>query len=117
MPSGREGRLERRHIAPERVGPDADVVLPPRNDHVIAAGPPQEVERAAQRAARMLAIQVGPEEADKRIASTEAAGRREGEVGKEGEALGLLQDGTDFRARRITKVEGTQEPQFEQSAS
>ena len=117
MPSHCDGGLEGSDIAPERIGPDTDVVLPPRDDHVIATGASQEVQRAAQGATRMLAIEVGPEEADQGVPATEATGGCEGEVGEKGETLGLLQDGADFRARRITKIEGTQEPQLEQSAS
>ena len=49
----------------------------------------QVVQRLAKRAAGLFLVEIGPEEAEKDVTPLNPAWRREGEIGEEGEPLGL----------------------------
>jgi hypothetical protein len=110
-PAGDEGLLEYPGVAPERGGIEPDVFVTPAN-HDRAEAAPEKVQALAERVAALLQIELGPEQAQQRVASMEAVRRGGGEVGEEGETLGLghHRPGPVIGAVRAANINGAKGP-------
>src|SRR5690348_1856141 len=82
LEAGDVGRPAR--AQPELFGAAAD-------DRVLADDRPESVDRFPERRARVLLIELRPEERDQAVASMESEGLCGGEVGEQRKALGLDQ--------------------------
>ena len=69
----------------------------------------------AEGQARVLLIELRPEERQERFALLGDLG--EGEVGEKRQALGLRQDPTDLDPRLIAKIQGSQDSQLDHSTT
>ena len=80
--------LEGRGVTPQqrRIEPDV-LVTPPDDDRTQPLA--KEVERLSQGVAALGQVQLGPEQTQQGVAAVEAEGTGGGEVGEEGEPLGL----------------------------
>ena len=83
-----ERLLEGRRVAPEQRGIEADVFVAPP-DHHRAQAAAEEMQALAQGVAALVQVELGPEQAEQGVAAVEAVGGGGGEVGQEGESLGL----------------------------
>ena len=75
-------------------------------DHDLGADlRPQEVERAAERGARVLLVELRPEQGEQRVAAVKPPWRGHGEVGQQPEPLRLLEDRAQLAAVRVPEVQ------------
>jgi hypothetical protein len=66
------------------------------------------VQRLPQRQARMLGIELWPEQRQQTVATAEAAGCGEGEVDEEREPLGLRQQGAQLAVCVVAQIDPTE---------
>src|SRR2546422_7068683 len=64
---------------------DTDFLIATAREHVGAEALSQTVERLAQRGARVLLVELWPEQSEQRVSAVEAGGRRSGGGRQEGE--------------------------------
>ena len=83
-----ERLLEGRGVTPEQRRIEPDVLVTPANDDRTQPLA-KEVKRLSQGVAALGQVQLGPEQAQQGVAAMEAEGTGSGEVGEEGEPLGL----------------------------
>lgn len=112
-PAALQRRLEGARVAPEPPRFHADQLGTARDDGVAAERPAQDVERLAERAARVCGIELGPEEGDQRVAAVEAAWAGEGEVGQECHAFRLAQQVARLRAGGAAQVDRAQRAELD----
>jgi hypothetical protein len=104
---------ERNRVTPEGLPGDSDLFFAAPDQRRFAGRAAEEVERAPECAPGMLGIELGPEECEQGVAPQVAAWSRDGEVGEEGESLGLLHHGAELAASGDPQIDGTQRPQLE----
>lgn len=90
--SGGDGIAEHPDVAGEQGGVDRHGVVAASDDHALAQGVAQVVERVAERAAGGELVQVRPEHRGQRVATVVAVALAECQVGEQGEALGLREE-------------------------
>ena len=94
----------------------ADLLVAPAGDGLGAERAPKKVERAAERGPGVSLVEVGPEEGQQPVAAVVAAGRIGGEVGEQGEPLGLLEHSPDLPPVGGPKVQDAQRQQLDHEA-
>lgn len=103
-----DGLPERGDVAPEPRGVDPQLLVATADDDIAAERAPEVVDRLAERRPRPLLLELGPEQAEERVATAEAA-RRGREVGEQDQALGLGQDGAELGAVGRAEVDGPED--------
>ena len=97
--------VHRAGVAPERRVGHAELVVAAAGHDLRAERRAEEVERPPEGGARVLLVELGPEEGEQDVAPVEPAGRGDGEVRQQGQPLRLPEDGADFFAVRVAQVE------------
>ena len=102
--------LEGHDITPDGIRGDPDLLVSPSHDDVVAERAAEEVQRAAQRTARMLGVELGPEHREQRISAMKTPRRRERKVREHSQPLRLPQDGTQLATIGRAKLQRTEGP-------
>jgi hypothetical protein len=104
---------ERYGVTPELRRRDTHFLLAPSDQHGLPEGPAKEMKRPPERAAGVFRIQLGPEEAEQGVAPDIAARCGDGEIGEEGESLGLLDDCAELGTPRDAQIHRSQRAELE----
>jgi hypothetical protein len=96
--SGRQRRLELGYVGGKSRFHDGQLFIAPADDHLVAQGLAQEVDRPAERRPGMTLVQLRPEHAEQGVTPVKAAGSGNGEVSQQRQSLGLFEHGADLFA-------------------
>ena len=96
-------------------GIEADFVLAPGHDGALPQGLSQEMEGLPEGTAGVLLVELGPEEEEEGVAATKCVGGKGGEVGEQGQALGLHRDGAGIAIADAEQLQATKGAQLEHS--
>ena len=113
----RDGAVEGDDIAPHQVEIERDLLIPTGHDHVGAQGVPHHVERLAQCRARMLLVELGPEQGEQAITAVEAPRSGGGEVGKQGEAPRSGEKALHLASRSVDQMQSPEQPELNHARS
>ena len=92
---------------------EADVFIAAAHEHAVTERMPQAVQRLAQCGAGMLLVELGPKQCDEGVASVQASGCGDGEVGEQGNTLGLGQHRPELVPASSAEVERAQNPKLD----
>ena len=103
--AGRERLLQRGGVAPERVLGHADLVIASAGHDLRAELGPEEVERAPERGARMLLVELRPEEPQQQVTPVMAPRRRDREIRQQPQPLRLLEHRPNLAIAVVAEVQ------------
>jgi hypothetical protein len=112
-PAGAVRLFERGRVHPQHPSVDADLFFTARNDHTIPEPAPEEPERLPQGTARVLLIELGPEERDDCIASLEPLPFRAREVREQREPFRLAEERAYLAPIGRAQIQRPQRPQLD----
>ncbi len=107
----RQRLVHRGRVAPERRLRHADLVVTAAGHDLGSERRAEEIDRPPEGGAGMLLVELRPEEGQQGVAAMEPAGRGDGEIGEQGEALGLAQHRAELFAGGVTQVEQAERPE------
>jgi hypothetical protein len=106
---GFEGLVQGSHIGPQQGGVDTYFFGAPRQNHALPQGFAKEGESRGESRPGAFFVGVGPERGQKGVTAMKPPRPSESQIGQEGEALGLGQEGSDFPPVGISKIQRAKE--------